>query len=554
LNIFNAAIVTPTYYVYFTSSTILTSAILFQGFSGSGIAIATLIMGFIQICTGVILLQLSKSAKDVPDVAIFKGDLDQIREVSEQEQPETEPKADAIRGTAAIIRRISLSRQKMEQEEARRFFKEREEDQLKPAAENEIIEWDGLRRRKTVIGEGPTMTPRSRTPRSPHPPWGMSRLPDEDEELPRRPTSSKSPRSFLEGVQERASTVLHPSHWKASRHEGELDSPLHPVALTEIGARPKDGVDTAYYGPGQEGGGLDPPFQHRPKRERSDTPRSIVWADEAGSEQPSSRHSNHLTPDHSSTRRQFSFQRVFHRRKTGERSPPRSPPTPPHGILKRSDRPTSSEQRLAMKSATEEERLGLVKGDSRADDSDHDEKLDGSSSPSEDALEEPRKMYAHPQASTASSMSTTAFPPYEDVHPHHIETDSPFSHPPFRRESLSENNSATRFHSGQAALRHAASHHSPGRANTLPTILAEEPPATETMSDQYVQVEPEHADSSPELRVASLSPSPPPPSAPGRNRGRRRESWRRDQDPQSDSSGESGSEGSRGLIPRGAFI
>ena len=63
-------------------------------------------MGFLQICAGVILLQLSKSAKDVPDAAVFKGDLDQVREVAEQEQPETEPKADAIRGTAAIIRAV----------------------------------------------------------------------------------------------------------------------------------------------------------------------------------------------------------------------------------------------------------------------------------------------------------------------------------------------------------------------------------------------------------------------------------------------------------------
>jgi hypothetical protein len=34
LNIFNAALVTPTYYVFFTSSTIVTSAILFRGFKG----------------------------------------------------------------------------------------------------------------------------------------------------------------------------------------------------------------------------------------------------------------------------------------------------------------------------------------------------------------------------------------------------------------------------------------------------------------------------------------------------------------------------------------
>jgi magnesium transporter len=140
LNIFNAALVTPTYYVFFTSATIVTSAILFQGFKGSPVGIATVVMGFLQICAGVILLQLSKSAKDVPDAAVFKGDLDQVREVAEQEQPETEPKADAIRGTAAIIRRLSVSRQKMEQEEARRLREDKLKDQLEPLRENEVVQ------------------------------------------------------------------------------------------------------------------------------------------------------------------------------------------------------------------------------------------------------------------------------------------------------------------------------------------------------------------------------------------------------------------------------
>ena len=104
----------------FTSATIITSAILFQGFKGTGIQIATVIIGFMQICAGVVLLQLSKSAKDVPDAAIFKGDLDQIREVAEVEEPESEPKADSIRGAASIIRRISTARRTMESDEARR--------------------------------------------------------------------------------------------------------------------------------------------------------------------------------------------------------------------------------------------------------------------------------------------------------------------------------------------------------------------------------------------------------------------------------------------------
>jgi len=53
----------------------------------------SVVMGFLQICAGVVLLQLSKSAKNVPDAEVFRGDLDQVRTVAEQEEPESEPKA-----------------------------------------------------------------------------------------------------------------------------------------------------------------------------------------------------------------------------------------------------------------------------------------------------------------------------------------------------------------------------------------------------------------------------------------------------------------------------
>src|SRR5271169_257446 len=98
-------------------------------------SILTVVMGFLVICSGVVLLQLSKSAKDVPDVAVFTGDLDQVRTIAEQEQPETEPKADAIRGAAAIVRRISVARQKMEMDEARRLHEDRLRD-LEPIGED----------------------------------------------------------------------------------------------------------------------------------------------------------------------------------------------------------------------------------------------------------------------------------------------------------------------------------------------------------------------------------------------------------------------------------
>ncbi|KXS11507.1 DUF803-domain-containing protein [Gonapodya prolifera JEL478] len=59
LNIFSTAIVTPVYYVFFTTSTIITSFVLFRGTSGAApnaIQIITLLVGFFTIVGGVALL------------------------------------------------------------------------------------------------------------------------------------------------------------------------------------------------------------------------------------------------------------------------------------------------------------------------------------------------------------------------------------------------------------------------------------------------------------------------------------------------------------------
>lgn len=165
LNIFNAALVTPTYYVFFTSATIVTSAILFRGFKGTGSEIATIVLGFLQICSGVVLLQLSKSAKDVPDTEIFRGELDQVKLVAEQTEPESEPKADTIRGTAAIIRQFSVARRNREVEEAWRVHEERMQELKHP---EEHAEWDGVRRRVTYSGDN-SYASRRRNTLSSHP-------------------------------------------------------------------------------------------------------------------------------------------------------------------------------------------------------------------------------------------------------------------------------------------------------------------------------------------------------------------------------------------------
>ncbi|KAA8898443.1 magnesium transporter NIPA-domain-containing protein [Sphaerosporella brunnea] len=181
LNIFNAALVTPTYYVIFTSATIVTSAILFRGFKGTPASITTVVMGFLQICSGVVLLQLSKSSKNVPDTEIFRGDLDQIKTVAEQTEPESEPKADAIRGTAAIIRRISVARRTAEADEARKIHEERMRDLHTPmSGTDSMVEWDGVRRRVTWAGSNGRPSRRN-TLSGLHPPFSMDKIPDEEE-------------------------------------------------------------------------------------------------------------------------------------------------------------------------------------------------------------------------------------------------------------------------------------------------------------------------------------------------------------------------------------
>lgn len=303
LNIFNAAVVTPTYYVYFTSTTIITSAILFKGFKGTPTSIVTVVMGFLTICSGVVLLQLSKSAKDVPDAAVFNGDLDQIHTIAEQEQPETEPKADAIRGAAAIVRRISQVRQHMEARELQRLHDEKMAEAMTPISEDgpPQYEWDGLRRRRTMASSmrarSTTPMPVSPSPRSPHPPLGMSYFPtEEDDQLHSAQQQGGILPNFIIGSRgrPRAETVRLTHNDGVHAEYAQAQSPMYPVPLTEIIVpieRKDDGAETPS---ALAHGLLAEGMEHRETR-----------ANDAQSLAP--------TPPPHSTKRQYSFQRVLRR-------------------------------------------------------------------------------------------------------------------------------------------------------------------------------------------------------------------------------------------------
>lgn len=372
----------------FTSSTIITSAILFKGFKGTPTSIITCVMGFFVICAGVVLLQLSKSAKDVPDTAVFAGDLDQVRTIAEQEQPESEPKADAIRGAAGIVRRMSKTRQKMEMDEAKRLHDEKARD-LEPIGEDEHIEWDGLRRRRTTFGtnssirssqrdsfppvhnptladiqSGMTSTPTApRTPATPrpHPPLGMSRFPtfDEQDEENRPNTASMFGGNFFGSLRKSGNGT---------------SSPMHPVPLTEISIPGyKHGDETPYENYGDDHGqGYLPRLRDLSKTEYVGVnagDRHITIVDgPTHSPPPGSRGSGlHApTPPAHQAKRQFSFQNVFRkdRAASGDEATAAKSPSAKHASFPPRTRGISNASAMS-KGATEEERLGLVKGDTQ---------------------------------------------------------------------------------------------------------------------------------------------------------------------------------------------
>jgi len=371
LNLFNAALVTPTYYVYFTSSTIVASAVLFQGLHGTVIQIMDVVLGFLVICSGVILLQLAKSSKDVPDAAVFKGDLDQVREVAEVEEPESEPRADTIRGGAGIVRAMSKIRTKRQAEEVKRIHDER----MEPIGEGEEFEWDGLRRRKTVSSLGRSAAGSVVRRKTVHPPLGMSHFPEDD--AISEPDSEVHP-GFFGRIGRKSQRSLGAGHKRAG--SGRSPVPLgsvSPVKTTVTGpdgsmdVRPEhvyglppglskhDGRedDTSYKGPGS----ASEPQAHI--RFVSDAQDSRERASSRGSSLAPPQPPPHARPAHAGGRRTFSFQNPFHRRSHTDADADDRPTS--RGALSFTSRGSNAAREYPTgNQTTEEERLGLVQGDS----------------------------------------------------------------------------------------------------------------------------------------------------------------------------------------------
>jgi len=298
-------------------------------------------MGFFQICSGVVLLQLSKSAKDVPDAAVFKGDLDQVRQVAEVEEPEYEPRADALRGGSAILRSLSRARSEKAQDEMRKI----REEHMQPIGEGEQVEFDGLRRRRTVIDPNRPLT-RSGTivqTKMSHPPLGMSSFPTYE--------SDDDNDSFHPGFFQRLR-----SRGKSTSSRGSSHVHTAPgVGMKNLPPIPTDGASDVASDKDSYKQALTQDTSYKPGETH------VQFASLPHPPHPDSTSDDYLQaptkPAHIA-KRQFSFQNVFGRHRgdsTGEAS--------------NSKRPTSRHSRKGSRegkvgNGTEEERLGLVKGDS----------------------------------------------------------------------------------------------------------------------------------------------------------------------------------------------
>ncbi|KAI0644678.1 DUF803-domain-containing protein [Trametes meyenii] len=125
LALFNTAMVTPTYYVIFTFFSMVTTIVLFQGLKAPPVQIITLVMGFLVICVGITILQLSKidptqiKTLDRRSTLLLQAAKSNTEGVDEKSLAAVEdPGMDALRGSfgtmgsiirARSARRISMS-------------------------------------------------------------------------------------------------------------------------------------------------------------------------------------------------------------------------------------------------------------------------------------------------------------------------------------------------------------------------------------------------------------------------------------------------------------
>ncbi|KAG6902501.1 hypothetical protein C0995_015693 [Termitomyces sp. Mi166 len=117
LALFNTAMVTPTYYVIFTFFSMVTTIVLFRGLKSSADRIITLVMGFLVICVGIIILQMSKidpkslGKLDRRSTILLQAARSQTQSVEEKDALGVEdPGMDALRGSFGAVGSIIRAR------------------------------------------------------------------------------------------------------------------------------------------------------------------------------------------------------------------------------------------------------------------------------------------------------------------------------------------------------------------------------------------------------------------------------------------------------------
>ncbi|WWC72226.1 uncharacterized protein I206_106188 [Kwoniella pini CBS 10737] len=121
LELFNTSMVVPVYFCFFSSATLITSFILYQGLKASAVTLITMVLGFLVTCLGITLLQLSKvdpeslDKLDRKSTILMQAAKHQTEDAEKGQVTSAEdPGMDALRGgfgaVGSIIRARSISR------------------------------------------------------------------------------------------------------------------------------------------------------------------------------------------------------------------------------------------------------------------------------------------------------------------------------------------------------------------------------------------------------------------------------------------------------------
>jgi hypothetical protein len=113
--------VVPVYFCFFSSATLITSFILYKGLKASAVTLITMVLGFLVICLGITLLQMSKvdpkvlTKLDRRSTMLLEAGRHPIESEEKGEVTALEdPGMDALRGgfgaVGSIIRARSVSR------------------------------------------------------------------------------------------------------------------------------------------------------------------------------------------------------------------------------------------------------------------------------------------------------------------------------------------------------------------------------------------------------------------------------------------------------------